>query len=167
MDAILTFLSGSVGAWAMGIVGAVSIGTLLDKLLKKYIKQSWLDKIRDGIRDIIASPGKAIGLAIDAGGKTLPVVGKFWNKTIEPWVIIFLETIGRGITSGFNLLVTRIVRALQSDNPSVMEDPDKVVCAKIAMSIWTDDEMASVAMDSEAAMEIAQIIQRVRRQNKK
>ena len=118
METILTFLSGTAGQWLLGIAGFSGIGLALDYLMKKFMTQGRLAAIHDFLAYWIAAPGEWLGLAINAGGQKLPIVGKAWNKTIEPWVIIFLRTLFGGILAGFTGLLNNIIKALQSDNPS-------------------------------------------------
>ena len=118
MDAIMTFLGGTAGSWLLGLLGFAGLGALLDYLLKKYVTEGKLDAIHDFIAYWIAAPGDWLGLAINAGGEKLPFIGKAWNKTIEPWVIIVLRTVFGGIVDGFRGLLSNIIKALQSDNPS-------------------------------------------------
>ena len=105
--------------WLLGTVGVLSISALLDRLLKRYITDQRLKAVHDGLVAFIAAPGKWLGLALNKAGTQLPVLGKLWNKTVEPWVIIFLSTVGAGLVDGIAELIRRIIKALQSDNPSV------------------------------------------------
>lgn len=118
METILAFLTSKAGLWMLGILGVGSVSMILDKLLRKYITDARLATVHDGIVAFIAAPGGWLGLAFSKAGTQLPVLGKMWNKSLEPWVIVFLETVGTGVTDGIAELFRRIMKAMQSDNPS-------------------------------------------------
>ncbi len=112
------FITGTAGRWILGIAGFSGFGMALDYLMKKFVTQGRLNAIHDFFAYWIAAPGDWLGLALNSAGTKLPLVGKMWNKTLEPWVIIFIETLFGGILDGFKGLVDNIIKALQSDNPS-------------------------------------------------
>jgi len=118
MEAIIAFLSSKAGIWLLGAIGVGSIGALMDKMMKKFITDQRLNAVREFLAYYIAMPGDWIGEAFTSAGTKLPVLGKIWNKTIEPWVIIFLETVLAGILDGLAELVRRLIKAMQSDSPS-------------------------------------------------
>ena len=105
----------------MGIAGIASISALVGRFLNKRVTQGRLDSIHDFIAYWIAFPGDLIGLALNSAGTQLPLIGKAWNKTFEPLVIIVLRTIGSGIIDGVKGLIDNIIKALQSDNPSTKD----------------------------------------------
>jgi len=121
LESIMTFLGGTAGQWLLGIAGFAGLGALLDYLLKKFISQGKLDAIHDFLEYWIAWPGEKIGEAMNAAGEKLPIVGKAWNKTIEPWVIVLLQAVFGGIVDGVRGLLSNIVKALLSDNPSTRD----------------------------------------------
>ena len=117
-ESILAFLSSKVGLWLLGIIGVGSVSAILDKLMKKFVTNDLLKKVHDFFAYYIALPGDWLGLALNSAGTKLPILGKMWNKTIEPWVIILLDTIVGGVLDGVAELLRRVIKALQSDNPS-------------------------------------------------
>ena len=121
IETILGFLGGTAGQWLLGIAGFAGIGAVLDYLMKKFITQGKLDAVHDFFAYWIAAPGDWLGLALNAAGTKLPYVGKVWNKSIEPWVVLFVQTLFSGILDGFKGLLDNFIKALQSDNPSTKD----------------------------------------------
>lgn len=118
MESILAFLGSKSGLWLLGILGVGSVGAIMDKALKKFVTTGRLEAVREFIAYWIAWPGEKIGDAFTGAGTKLPFIGRMWNKTIEPWVIIFLETVVAGVLDGVAELFRRLIKAMQSDNPS-------------------------------------------------
>ena len=121
METLLAFFGGTAGSWILGLAGFASVGAILDWLLKKYITEDVLDSIRDWLPSVVDDIGTGFGEWLNAAGNAAPVVGKFWNKTIEPWVIIFLRTIVMSVATAVVVFVDHVIIALQSDNPSTKE----------------------------------------------
>ena len=118
MESNIAFFGTKAGLWLLGAIGVGSAGALLDKMFKRYVTDARMKSIREFIAYWIARPGDWIGDLFTKTGTKLPFIGKMWNKTFEPWVIIFLETIALGLVDGFRDLFRRIIKAMQSDNPS-------------------------------------------------
>ena len=121
METLLAFFGGTAGSWLLGILGFAGINVLADKFLSGYVTDEWLESVREWIANFIQKPGEWIGLAITKAGTSAPFVGKIWNKTVEPFVIIILRTIVGGIVEGLMRLIERIITFMQSDNPSTKE----------------------------------------------
>lgn len=118
MESIIAFFGGTLGSWFLGMAGFASLTAVLNYFLKKYVTDNRLDTVKEAIASTIAWPGAKIGLFITSAGTKAPIIGKAWNKTFEPWVIVIVRVIGGGIAEGFNRLFDRIVTFMQSDNPS-------------------------------------------------
>lgn len=121
METLIAFFSGTAGSWLLGILGFASLNILADKVLANYITEDFLESIREWIANAIQKPGEWIGLAITSAGNRTPIIGKIWNKTVEPFVIIILRTIIGGIIEGLNRLIEQIITFMQSDNPSTKD----------------------------------------------
>lgn len=97
-ESITTFLSNN---W-MILTGTGAIAPIIGYILKKIP----VTKIRAGIGESCFFAGKATTLFL---GKRFKYTAPFWNWVIEPWVIVFLQSI---IVHGLN----EFVKGLEIDN---------------------------------------------------
>ena len=97
MDFIISKLGGAAVGYAAGGIGAVAIAWILKKIPNATLKAKFgLVMYRLGI-------ASTLGLGKWTWTK------KFWNKTIEPWIVDAIENIiGHGIGE--------YIRGLRSDN---------------------------------------------------
>ncbi len=108
--------------WILALFGIPGAGGILAFILKKYITKEnktkfkkWLEKTAD----YLAKSGKAVGVFVTLGLAKWKYTKPFWNKTIEPYVIIFLDLVVDSfilrLVKGF---FANVVVGLKSDNPS-------------------------------------------------
>ena len=90
-----------VGPWVIGIVGAALGGSVLNWVLGKIPTEK--------IKIVFGKIMYGLGVTVTLGLAKWKYSAKVWNKTIEPWVIVFLESL---ISYG----LSEFVRGLRSDN---------------------------------------------------
>lgn len=97
MEWIVAKLGVSAVQYTVGGIGAVAIAWALKKIPNKTIKAKF------GVMMY------SLGVASSLGMGKWKLTKKFWNKTIEPWVVDAIENIiGHGISE--------YIRGLRSDN---------------------------------------------------
>jgi len=97
MDFIISKLGGAAVGYAAGGIGAVAIAWILKKIPNKTLKAKF------------GMMMYGLGVTSTLGLCKFKWTKKFWNKTIEPWLIDAIDNIvGHGIAE--------YIRGLRSDN---------------------------------------------------
>ena len=93
------------------ILGAIAGGGVLGVILRKLVTAENIAVMASKVDSFGYGLGKTATLGLSHWKYTKP----FWNKIVEPYVIIFFEAIMAALVNGF-------VRGLESDNPSMSDD---------------------------------------------
>lgn len=101
MTILTTILASKLYSGIAALLIAAAMGPLLKMLLEKIPTEP--------VKKKFGSLMYGLGCFITLGLAKWKYTKKFWNSTIEPWVIIFIESL---ITFG----LSEFIRGLRSDN---------------------------------------------------
>ena len=103
--------------WVTGIIavmtGKWAIGTFLGVAIAWVFKKIPNDKLRLAMNGSFGKAGFTIGVAITLGLSKWKYTKAFWQKTIEPWVIDFIEHV---LAHSVIVFFDGIVKGMRSDN---------------------------------------------------
>jgi hypothetical protein len=138
--AIVVWIKAHLG-WILITICGSGIGGLLGVVLKKFIPKdaitknfdAWILSIRkkfndwmDSNKGWIRTPFRVFGNIMTRKGTALPVVGPVWNAIIEPYVIFFVDLLGKGLifiaTLIFDFLLWLIQQVLEAFKNGLMSD---------------------------------------------
>lgn len=104
-------LFASIPTWAIGLVGAGAVGTLLNLLLKRFVTEARLNRWGGNSQDFGFAIGRIVTLGLSSWGPT----SRIWNSTLEPIFLVLVEKMAGRFLIGFG-------KGAQSDNASVKVD---------------------------------------------